>query len=832
MTTNPRLLGRHSLEWLWQDIRYALRGMGRSPAFTAVAIVSLALGIGATTAIFSLISTLILRPLPVSQPQRLVEFLNLYPGDPPLNVFSWASYQHFRDNNRVFSETTGVAVARFNMRGEGLEPEVVDGESVVGNFFPMLGLQPAVGRLIAPEDDRVGDPRSAVAVVSWSYWQNRFSLTPAVLGKRIVVENVPVTVIGVAPREFSGMRAGVHTDVWVPSAVDAIIHPNSRQGGGAMAVVARMKDGVSLEQARAEMAVLFQWTLEERIRGSKNPRMRELKFEVQPAGRGLSTELRGHFEKPLLALMAIVTLLLLIACTNVASMMLARGASRQREMAVRLSLGAGRWRLVRLVLTEALLLSGAGALCGIFVAWFGATGLVRIIQSGRPIIGVPHISIQVNPDSYVLLFTAAVALLTGVLFGLAPAWSAFRSAPAGSLQGAAKGTETKFRRVFGKGLVMAQVALSVGLLTAAGLFVSHLSNLKQVDLGFRQDHVLLVRLDRSRSGYSPAQLTQAYRELLARLRTIPGIRSATICSPSPLSGAGASQLVTVQGHPERPEDRRYISVSWIAPKYFETLGTPLLEGRDFTFEDRARTRVAIVNQAMARYYFPNADPIGKSIAFDGDAVPYEIVGVSGDAKYYEISEAAPRTIYLNTFQSPQPASELAIRTSVEPTAVGTAVRGTVYDLLKTVPIVKVTSLEDQVEGSIVPERLIATLSGLFGTLGSLLAALGIYGLLAYTVARRTNEIGIRMALGATQHLVFRMVLTEALTLSCGGLLFGVPITYWGKRIAGRLIQDLPAASSVPLIFGAATTIAVALLAASLPARRASRVDPMEALRYE
>jgi len=811
---------------LWQDLRYALRGIGRSPGFTAVAVLSLAMGIGANTAIFSLIHTLMLRSLPVPEPERLVEFLNRYPGDPPLNVFSWQSYEYFRDHNHVFSGLTGVRPSRFHVRGEGLEPETVDGEVAIGNFFRMLGVKPAIGRLIDPGDDRAGAADSTVAVVSWSYWKNKFNLDPAILGRRIVVEDVPVTVVGVTPREFFGVQVGVRPDIWVPLAVESLTHRP-----GPLQLIGRLRPGVSIEQARAEMAVLFQWTLEERTRASKDPLQHQLKFMVEPAGAGLATGLRDRFAKPLAALMAVVGLLLLIACTNLANMLLARGAARRHEMAVRVALGAGRFRLMRQVLTESLLLSAMGGLLGIFLAYSGAGALVRIMMSGRPPIG-PRIEIQVHPDVQVLLFTGGVALLTGLLFGLAPAWNAFASGLASSLREAGRAGETRLGRLFGKSLVVAQVALSVGMLSAAGLFIGHLSNLERIDLGFRRDHVLLVTLDPSRSGYSGEQLSLAYQELLERLETIPGVRSATISAPTPISGAGASRFVTVEGHLERPEDRRYISVSWVAPKYFETLGTPLLVGRDFSFTDRGRPRVAIVNQAMASYYFAGGNPIGKHFTFDGESQPYEIVGVAGDAKYQEIREAARRTIYLNTFQFPQPAPDFAVRTSIDPEAVGPAVRRTVRALLKTVPVVRVTTLAGQVDASIVPERLIATLSGLFGALGSLLAAIGIYGLLAYTVARRIREIGIRMALGATPGAVSRMVLGEALGMSCGGLAIGVVIAYWGKRLAGSLIHDLSVESAFPIAFGAVTMIAITLLAAYVPARRAARVDPIEALRYE
>jgi putative ABC transport system permease protein len=699
---------------LWQDLRYALRGIGRSPGFTAVAVLSLGMGIGANTAIFSLIHTLMLRSLPVPEPERLVEFLNQYPGDPPLNVFSWQSYEYFRDHNHVFAGLTGVRPSRFHVRGEGLEPETVEGEVAIGNFFRMLGVKPAIGRLIGPGD-------SAAVVVSWSYWKNKFNLDAAIVGRRMVVEDVPVTVVGVTAREFLGVQVGFRPDIWVPLAIES-----TAQRPGPLQLIARLKPGVSIAQARAEMAVLFRWTLEERTRASNDPLQRQLKFTVDPAGAGLATGLRDQFAKPLAALMAVVGLLLLIACTNLANMLLARGAARRCEMAVRVAMGAGRFRLMRQVLTESLLLSGLGGVLGIFLAYSGAGALVRIMLSGRPPIG-PRIDIQVRPDAHVLLFTGGVALITGLLFGLAPAWSAFASGLASSLRESGRASETRLGRLFGKSLVVAQVALSVGMLSAAGLFIGHLSNLEHIDLGFRRDHVLLATLDPARSGYSGEQLSHAYRELLDRLETIPGVRSATISAPTPLSGAGASRFASVEGHPERPEDRRYISLAWVAPKYFETFGTPLLAGRDFTFADRGRPRVAIVNQAMANYYFGGASPIGRYFTFDGESQPYEIVGVAGDAKYQEIREAVRRTIYLNTFQFPQPAQGFAIRTSVDPETVGPAVRRVVRELLKTVPVVRMTTLTEQVDASIVPERLIATLSGLFGALGSLLAAIGIYG---------------------------------------------------------------------------------------------------------
>jgi predicted permease len=812
----------NTFEQLSQDARYALRMLRRTPGFTVVAVLSLALGIGANTAVFSLINTLMLRLLPVERPEQLVELLQKYPGEPRGNGY-WSpqSYAHYRDNNHVFSALIAASPpSRVNIRGEGFDARLASGEYVTGNFFSDLGVKPAIGRLIRAEDQ-------AVAVVSWACWKNWFNLDPAILGKRIIVEDQPVTIVGVTPRAFFGLLVGTRTDVWLPR--------NNNSPSAGLILMGRLKPGVSIEQARAEMTVLYRFTIEERFRNGKDPLTRQMRIELEPAGAGLSL-LRDNLGQPLEVLMALVGLLLAIACTNVASLLLARGASRSGEMAVRVSLGAGRLRLVRQVLTESLMLSAAGSLLGIGFAYFGARALVRIMTSGRQIIGLPQpFEIDVQPDAHVLLFSVAIALLTGVLFGLAPAWAAFTSRPASPLRESGRAGETRLRRLFGKALVVAQVAWSVALLSAAGLFVRNLANLRHVDLGFRRDHVLLGTLDPSRGGYNDEQLSGAYQELLARFQAIPGVRSASLCAPTPLSGAGASGFVSVQGFEEKPEDRRYISLSWVAPKYFETLGTPLLAGRDFKIGD---SQAAIVNLALARYYFAGGDPIGKHITLDhatGTREPrsYEIVGMVADAKYYEIREPTPRTIYLPAFQDGGVlAQNFVLRTNVDPTAVMGDVRRTVGAVLKTVPVARITALSDQVDATIVTERLIAALSELFGGLGSLLAAIGLYGLLAYTVARRIREIGIRMALGATPANVNRMIFGEALGMVLAGLALGVPLALWGKSFVAILMHDLPQDSVAPIAFGALGMIAITFMAAYGPARRAARVDPMEALRHE
>lgn len=821
--TTRDILGWNKFERLIQDVRYALRGFRRTPGFTAVAIASLALGVGANTAIFSLMNAAMFQSLPVRDPGRLVELLQKYPGEPRGNGYwTWNDYLHFRDYNTVFSAIVGTSIDnRLRTQTHNGAPQRAIGEYVTPNYFSDLGVQPAMGRLIGAEDDRSSQD---VAVVSWNYWKDMLHADERVIGERVFVQNQPVTVIGMAPRSFVGPRVEAATDVWMPR----------KRSQDTLALLARLKPGITLEQARAEMAVLYQFTIAERSSRSDDPQVRKLKVEVEPAGNGFNS-VRDRFGKPLLVLMSIVAVLLLLTCVNIAGLLLARGTARAREFAVRVGLGASRSRLVTQVLTESLLLSISGTLIGILLAYFGADALMRMLASGRL---AEQIYLRVQPDLHLLLFTVGIVIATGLLFGLVPALNAVRSTPMSALRQTGSTGQTRSKRLFGKSLVVVQVALSVLLLSAGGIFIAHLWKLKHAFLGFRRDHVLLVTVDPSSSGYSEPRLSSGYQEVIARLQHISGVRSVALCAPTPLSGAGASGFVNVQGYQESAADRRWIEISYISPNYFHTIGSPLLEGRDFNSQDQLRPRVAIINETFAHHYFAHRDPIGSHITLfhvtlDPEPKTYEIIGVAADAHYTDIREPQHSGVYLPAFHDGRvSADSFVLRTDTDPQDIVRDVRAEVREALPNVSVFRIITLNAQIDASIVPERLIATLSGFFASLGALLAGIGIYGLLAYTVARRTNEIGIRMALGATTGSVRRMILGDSLAVVLAGLAAGIPLAIAGRFLASKLVQDITVETAIPIASGAIVMLTGALIASYIPVRRAAHVDPMQALRHE
>ena len=810
---------------LWNNIRYTLRLMRRSPGFTAAAVLSLALGIGANTAIFSLFYTIVLRHLPVEHPEQLVELVIDSPDELHwAGYWAWENYEYFRDHNRVFSGVTGMSFDNLaSVHTPGSELETLIRENVPGNYFQMLGLTPAAGRLIGPEDVPVSGSGN-VAVVSWSYWNRRFHRDPAIVGKRLFYNGALKTIIGVAPRDYVGPRVGSRTDLWIPVKNDSLT------------MLARLKPGVTIENAQAQIAVLYRALLAQESERRWNLRQ-GTRIELVPAAAGL-VRVRDQYGKPLMLLLAVVGLLLLLACINLASLLLARAAGRRREIAVRVGLGANRRHLVGQMLTEAIVLSLAGALSGILFAHFATGLLVRIMASGR---AFEHIDIQVQPDLPLLLFTTGIALLTGLLFGLAPAWHVFRFAPESDLRQSGKGSDTRLWRLLGKGLVTTQVALSIFLVVAAAIFLNHLSRLRNFDLGFSGDRVLLVTLDSTRSGFKPEQLAALYQTLLPRLEAIPGVLSASISGCTPLEGCGSpGRYMSAEGHVEPSARRQRTAVTFVAPRYFETLGIPLLAGRDFTFQDAGRRRVAIINQTMARRYFSGIDPIGKHIMVDrnskpgwfGSNQPYEIVGLARDVKAFELRDPPYPTAYFNMFQENQLMDHFALRTVHDPAFLSATVQRIMRSNLRTVPLIEVTTLAAQVDSNIVPERLIATLSQFFGLLGAALAGIGLYGLLAHTVVRRTREFGIRMAVGATARDVISLVLRDALEMLCGGMAVGIALVLLTRPLLVSLIQDLRPDMTEALVLGGCIMIGVALVAAYVPVCRAIRVDPTVALRHD
>ena len=806
------------------DLRFALRLMQKSPGFTAVVVISLALGIGANTAIFSLIYAIMLRQMPVERPDQLVALVQKSPGeDRNDDSMEWSSYEHFRDNNHVFSALTGVWFDNIaSVRADDTETETVVLENVVGNYFRVLGLNPAFGRLIGPED-APADGVAQVAVLSWSYWNSRFHRDPAVIGKRIFVRDQPVTVIGIAPAAYTGPRVGARTDIWVPSGRDPV------------RMLGRLKVGATLEQARAEMAVLYRFTLQQRAAQDKDPRIWQNTIEVEKAGAGFG-DVREKYGKSLAMLMVVVALLLLLACSNVASLLLARASARQREMAVRVAVGASLGRLTRQMLTESLTLASVGALVGSVIAYFGTGLLIRILASG-PV--AENLKIEVQPDLNLLLFTAFVTALAAVLFGLAPAWYAFRNASATSLRHAGKGGD-KSGRLFEHSLVSVQVALSVLLVSAATMFIGHVSRMRTFDLGFRSDNVLLMILDTSKTGFKRAQLAPRLQQLGERLRRITGVQSVAIGGCTPIQGCGAMRFVIVDERPEPEETRTRVSLNFISPGYFETLRVPIKAGRDFSMQDVGRPRVAIINEAMAGHYFPGGNAVGKYFRVDPDKrfggwngeEPYEVIGVVANSKNVDLHAPAPRSMFFNMFQENEVMTQFLVRTAVDPDSIAGPARQAVREELSAARVTRVTTLSRQVDSAIVPERLVATLTSYFGVLAITLSGIGLYGLLSYAVARRTGEIGVRITIGARAVDIWWLVLRRALIVLCGGILTGGLLAFWARPLASRVVQGLRPESLLPIAFAAGAVFVVGLLACVVPVRRAARVDPIVALRTE
>jgi predicted permease len=834
------------LEDLMRDVRYSLRTLRKSPAFTLVVVASLALGIGANTAIFTLINAALLRMLPVQNPEQLVEFNNIRTHSVN-EAFSYPAFQEFRAVSPVLS---GALAFRqlynvdFEVNGHG---GLANDQIVSGDYFSVLGVKTVLGRAITMDDET---SRSPVAVIGYDYWRTRFALDPEVVGMKILLNNAPFTVIGVTAPEFYGLEPGARIDVSIPlTTVDRLMPGFAATGTpfdimtspvrNWLRVMGRRKPGVTTEQASAYLSPIFARDMQvaaDTLTGPMaTPPIREsfrsTRLQLNTGGQGLAT-LRERFSKPLIIVMAVVVLLLLVTCANIANLLLARGNARQREIAVRLAIGAGRSRLIRQLIAESVLLAMAGGALGLVLAfWSGKSLLPLMAPSGSPI------ALNVRPDPTVLIFTLVISGLTALLFGLVPAWRAARLdvTPLG-LQ-SARSSPMAVRSRLGKALVIVQVAVSLVLVIGAGLLTRSLASLKDFYPGFNKDNVLLVSLSPQMVGYSDHQLVPLFERLLNRFESIPGVRSATFSVHGLLNPNVSTSQIRVEGRKiESRFELASIGVEPVGPRYFQTIETPVLLGRDFTAGDRAgAVKVAAINQTAARFYFGDANPIGRRISMPGyraDPSWLEIIAVVQDAKYHDLREHSLPMVYISQFQYPEAFVVFEIRTAIHPDYAATAATNAVKAIDPRLPVFGVKTLNDQLDDSLVDERLVAALSSAFGALALLMAAIGLYGLMAYAVNRRTNEIGIRMALGAKPAKIARMVLRETLLLVGIGLAIGIPAAMIASRLITSELYGLKPSDPATIFLASLVTAAIAALAGYLPARRASRVDPMIALRHE
>jgi predicted permease len=822
------------LETLWQDLRHAVRVLAKDRGFTAVAVLTLALGIGANTAIFGLIDAVMLKSLPVHSPEELLQITMSDNG----TVFTNPIWEQVRDRQGAFSGVFAYGDHRFNLSPGG-EARYVQGAWVSGGFFETLDVRPVLGRPITRADDRRGCP--ATAVLSHDFWQSEYAGSPAVVGRSVSLEGQPFQIIGVAAAGFTGMSVGRPMSIYVPICSEAIVHGKETWLDGRstwwLTVMGRPRAGVNAQQATAALKVLapevFRNTKPQRWRAEDLKEYETRTFNTEPAAGGIS-DLRGQYGNALLALMGVVGAVLLIACANVANLLLARASVRQREIAIRLALGSGRGRLIRQLLTESLLLSLTGAALGVLLAQRGSQVLVRLLSTSRS-----AVSLDLNVDVRMLAFTAAVAVATALLFGLAPAWLATRVPPIAAMKNGGRGTaEGHSRLSFGKALVIVQVALSLALVACAGLMLGTFRKLATMDPGFRHEQVLITGVDLRNARGPEAQRRAVFDEILRRLRRLPGVRSASSSDITPISGMVWNSEIAVEGFKAKNSGDSLAYFNQISDRYFETMGTPILAGRDFEERDGPTApRVAIVNETLARKFFGQASPLGRRFQMErepGVDSTVEIVGVARDAKYGTLREETRPTAYLPNAQSTEPAwmsHNFELRSASTATDVIPAVRAAVADVDRNV-VIQFQTLSVQVEESLTRERLLAALSGLFGGLALLLAMIGLYGVMSYNVTRRQNEIGIRMALGAGQWRVRTMVLRDVAMLVTLGLTGGVALALAGGRLVEGFLFGLTPGDPAALAGSVALMSIVAALAGYLPARRASRVDPMVALRED
>ena len=856
------------MQSVWQDIRYGARVLVKNPGFAFTAILTIALALGANTTIFSVLDAVLLRSLPVHDPSHLVVLTDpdshgsSFGSDMgERHLLAWSEFEFLRDQNDVFSSmlaadsalaTRAVSIggpssASAGSSAPGQQLETATFRLVSGNYFSTLGVQPILGRGFSPDMDR--SPGGApYAVISYAYWNQRFGLDPAILGRTIRVRDVTLEIIGVAPPGFFGVTVGDSPEVWLPAVMQGAIYPGIDRLTPALGitnqymwlqVLARLKPGVSLSQANAGINVTLHHEIEQALGAKGAPDYRSRAFEqrilLHPGSRGAST-IHADYADPLKLLMGMVGLILLIACANLANLLLARGAARQKEFAVRMAIGSGRARLVRQLVTECALLAALGAAAGFLFSRWAAPLLVSLAAGTSP--GSAVIDLNLAPDARVALFTIAVTLLTVLLFGLLPAARAARLDTLPVLRAAATGSaEGQPRIPAGRLLVVAQVSISVVMLTACGLFLRSLQQLRGVNLGYNRDNLLLFRLDSAAAGHTGDSRIPFFREMLEKIRALPGVRVATLSSNGLFQHSESADRVDVEGYTPKPGEDRYALMDHVGPGYFSALGIPLLSGRDFTEQDSAPSRrVCVINHAFADKYFHSSNPLGKIIrdiypGNPGDAV---VVGVVADSKLNSPREGPRARVYFPFFNEMWAHSNAGfeVRTYADPAAVSREIRSVVAAAAPAHPAVNVSTLNALVNESLSTDVFITQLSGLLGVLALALAGIGLYGLMAYTVSRRTREIGIRMALGARRQTVLWMVLRETLVLIAIGFAAGVPAAIAGSFLLRSLLFGVGAGDPVALAGAMIVLAAIAALAGFIPARRAARVDPMIALRYE
>lgn len=817
------------METLFKDARYGLRMLLKSPGFTIVALLSLALGIGANTAIFSMVSGFLWAPLPVEQPGQLVSVFTSDTRNPGTLPTSHLNYIDYRDKNEVFSDLLAYTFAGVSLSGTSGESKQLTAIVVSGNYFDVLGVKAQFGRTFLPDEDKTPGARPVV-VLSYGAWQRDFGGDPSIVNRTISLNRHDYSVVGVAPKDFTGTDLGGGPDLWVPMMMHDQMQPgfdwyNTRRGLF-LAMIGRLKPGVNVAQAQASMTALGSQLEEEYRKDNEGRSVRLIPLltaRKDPGGDGqvaLTTN----------ALMGVAGIVLLIACANVTNLLLARATKRKREIAIRLALGAGRSRLIRQFLTESLLLSVAGGAIGFLVALWSKDVLRSLIPFGFG----PNQQ-ENGLDPRVIIFALIISILSGVLFGLAPALQASKANLVPTLKGEITMPEGSrgFRFNLRKALVVFQVGLSLFALITAGLFVRSLQKAQSVNPGFNVNNVVLMAFNLGREGYSEAQGRNFHQQVVDRIRSVPGVINATIARDRPFGG-GFQRSVFLEGQEPTPGGRGVlVQTNHIALKFFDTLGISLLRGRDFTENDSQQApKVLIINEAMANRFWGDQDPIGKRLKLFGDQEYRQVVGIVGDSKYNSLTEARRPFMYLPLLQEYAPQVNLHVRTSTDPKAMVAALRSEVQAVDASLPVLNVQTLSERVENSLGGERTQATLLGSGGLLALLLAAVGLYGVMSYTVAQRTREIGIRMALGAGRGNVMGLVMKQGVTLVGAGVVLGLGAAFGITRLLASLLFGVSAVDPLTFIGTSVILLAVSLLASYIPARRATKVDPLIALRYE